>query len=188
MPKLVDHAERRREVAEAVWRVIARDGVAEVSLRSVAAESGWSTGALRHYFATRDELMAFACELVIDRATERLRGLRPAGSVREQVAAVLRETLPLDAERHTESSIMFSFLTLGLGDPALARVQRRHFTAMYDLCRQLVPHLTRADHDGAARRLHAAVDGLAVHVLAGHLTPGAAAAELDACLDALADD
>lgn len=162
--------------------MIARDGVTEVSVRTVAAESGWSTGSLRHYFATRDELLAFACELVIDRATARISGLRPAGDVREQVAALLRETLPLDPERHTESSIMFSFLTLGLGDPALARVQRRHFTAMHDLCRQLVPHLTGADHDGAARRLHAVVDGLAVHILAGHLTPEAASAELDAYL------
>ena len=65
MPKVVDHEQRRRELAAAVWRVIGREGVAEVSIRAVAAESGWSTGALRHYFATRAELLAFACEEVI---------------------------------------------------------------------------------------------------------------------------
>jgi AcrR family transcriptional regulator len=186
VPKVVDHTERRRELAEAVWRVIARDGVAEVSIRTVAAESGWSSGALRHYFATRDELLAFASELVIARATERIRRLDPPGTLREQIGAVLAQTMPLDAERHTESSIMFSFLTLGLGDPALARVQRLHFTAMYDLCLHLVRQLIPGEPEAAARRLHAVVDGLAVHVLAGHLTPEAAAAELDAYLDELA--
>ena len=59
MPKIVDHEVRRRELAEAVWRVIVRDGVGDVSIRSVAAEAGWSSGALRHYFSTRAELLAF---------------------------------------------------------------------------------------------------------------------------------
>jgi AcrR family transcriptional regulator len=185
VPKVVDHTERRRELAEAVWRVISRDGVADVSIRTVAAESGWSSGALRHYFATRAELLAFASEQVIARATERISGLRPAGAPREQVAAVLRETMPLDRERHTESSIMFAFLALGLGDPALARVQRLHFTSMAELCRRLLGHLTGTDDEAGARRLHAVVDGLTVHVLAGHLTPATAAADLDAYLDDL---
>jgi AcrR family transcriptional regulator len=183
VPKVVDHVERRRELAEAVWRVIGRDGVADVSIRTVAAESGWSPGALRHYFATRDELLAFASELVIARASERIRGLDPPGGLRDQVGAVLRQTMPLDAERHTEASIMFSFLTLGLGDPALARVQRLHFAAMAELCRHLAAQL---GDERAAGRLHALVDGLSVQILAGHLSPGQAVAELDAYLDELA--
>jgi AcrR family transcriptional regulator len=130
VPKLVDHAARRRELATAVWRVLARDGVAEVSIRAVAAESGWSSGALRHYFATRAELLAFACEEVIATVTRRIEALRPPGGPREVAEALLRETMPLDAGRHLESSIAFAFLALGLGDPELARVQRAHFTGM----------------------------------------------------------
>ena len=179
----MDHTERRRELAEAVWRVIARDGVAEISIRAVAAESGWSSGALRHYFATRAELLAFACEQVIDRATERIMTLRPPGTLREQIGAVLRETMPLDAERHIEASIAFSFLTLGLGAPALAEIQRRQFSGLYELCRHLTAQL--GGDDSAARRLHAVVDGLSVQILAGHLTPEAASAELDAYLATL---
>ncbi|MBM2618930.1 TetR family transcriptional regulator C-terminal domain-containing protein [Actinoplanes sp. LDG1-06] len=170
MPKVVDHEARRRELAAAVGRVIARDGVAEVSIRSVAAESGWSSGALRHYFATRGELLAFACEQVIDQVTERITGMDTPDGVREAVLAVLLETMPVDERRHAEATIAFSFLALGLGDPALAAVQKRHFAQMYDLCRQLAPHLTPdGDVEATARCLHAVVDGLTVHVLAGHL-------------------
>ena len=177
MPKLVDHAARRRELAAAVWRVLARDGVGEVSIRAVAAESGWSSGALRHYFATRAELLAFACEEVVATVTRRIEQLRPQGSPREVAEALLRETMPLDAERHLESSIAFAFLALGLGDPELARVQRMHFAAMYALCVAVAP-------EGIdPRRLHALVDGLSVQVLAGHLPPGEAAAQLSAYLD-----
>jgi AcrR family transcriptional regulator len=191
VPKLVDHEQRRKELAGAVWRVIVRDGVAEVSIRSVAAESGWSSGALRHYFATRAELLAFACEQVIEQVTNRLSTMQPAGSVRDAVGDILLQTMPVDADRHTEASIAFAFLALGLGDPELARVQRLHFTSMYELClrlvRQLVPTPRGASHETLARRLHALVDGLTVHVLAGHLSVADMVNQLNACLNELTD-
>jgi AcrR family transcriptional regulator len=189
VPKLVDHDQRRRELAGAVWRVIVRDGVADVSIRSVAAEAGWSSGALRHYFATRAELLAFACEQVIDQVTERLSGMRPAAGIREAAGDILLQTMPVDEDRHTESSIAFAFLALGLGDPELARVQRLHFGSMYELClrliRQLVPTPRHATHEALAHRLHALVDGLTVHVLAGHLTSATMVDQLNAYLDEL---
>ena len=192
MPKIVDHDQRRRELAGAVWRVIARDGVAEVSIRTVAAEAGWSSGALRHYFATRAELLAFACEQVIAQVTERLMAGTPTGDLRADVRAALLETMPVDDRRRTESSIAFSFLALGLGDPELARVQRLHFRSMYELClrlvEQLVPAPRRAAHETLARRLHAVVDGLTVHVLAGHLGAEEMVAQLTAYVEELADD
>jgi AcrR family transcriptional regulator len=40
--------------------VIRRDGVAAASVRAVAREAGTSMGALRHWFATQDELLHFA--------------------------------------------------------------------------------------------------------------------------------
>ncbi|BAL86196.1 putative TetR-family transcriptional regulator [Actinoplanes missouriensis 431] len=187
MPKVVDHEERRRELAGAVWRVITRDGVAHVSMRTVAAESGWSSGALRHYFATRDELLAFACDQVLARVTARILALEPHGTPEEMVRTLLLETMPIDPERHTESSITFAFLVLGLSDPALAAVQRKMLIDMSDLCQSLTRHLlpdaSPQQQLSVARRLNALVDGLSVHVLAGHLTPAEAVAELDAHLE-----
>ena len=192
MPKIVDHEQRRLELAGAVWRVIARDGVAGVSIRTVAAEAGWSSGALRHYFVTRAELLAFACEQVIAQVSDRLAALRPAGDLREAVGEALLETMPVDAERRTEASIAFAFLALGLGDPELARVQRLHFSGMYQLCRHLVEQLVPAPrgvtHEVLARRLHAVVDGLTVHVLAGHLTAAEMVVQLNSYVDDLAGE
>ena len=186
MPKVVDHEQRRRELAAAVWRVLARGGVEEMSIRAVAAESGWATGALRHYFGTRPELLAFACEEVVQQVTERLANLRPTGDLRDAAERVLLETMPVDANRHAEATIAFAFLALGINDPALARVRKMQFTGMYELClrliRQLVPDPGGATHETLARRLHAVVDGLTVHVLAGHLTPDEMAGELHAYL------
>ncbi|SCF21201.1 DNA-binding transcriptional regulator, AcrR family [Micromonospora viridifaciens] len=190
MPKIVDHDQRRRELAAAVWQVIACDGVEGISIRSVAAASGWSSGALRHYFSTRAELLAFACEQVIEQVTERIQGLRHTGDPVQAVRAILLQTMPVDETRRTEDSIAFAFLALGLGDPELARVQRRHFTGMYELCLRLVQDLAERnalaqsgqDVETLARRMHAVVDGLTVHALAGHLTAEEIVAQLDAYL------
>ena len=67
MPKLVDHEERRRELGDAVWRVIRSRGVDGASIRTVAHEAGWSPGALRHYFSTQSELLTFAMQMVVER-------------------------------------------------------------------------------------------------------------------------
>ncbi|WP_069165057.1 TetR/AcrR family transcriptional regulator [Nocardia altamirensis] len=196
MPKIVDHQTRRIELAEAVWRVIARDGVDAVSIRTVAAESGWSSGALRHYFATRAELLAFACEEVIDRVGKRIEALPPIGTPRERVRAILHEAMPLDGQRATEASIAFSFVALGLSNPSLAAVQRKHFDDMYAMCRKLITDLAASDllaqpvsdPDMLAARLHAIVDGLSLHGLAGHRTAPEMIAQLDAFLDEILVD
>src|ERR1700761_3168840 len=60
MPKEVDHPARRRELADAACRVIARNGLAGTTLADVAEESGWSIGSIRYYFPNKDELGASA--------------------------------------------------------------------------------------------------------------------------------
>ena len=57
MPRRVDHQLRRKQLADAVMRLAATEGLEEVSLRHVAAEAGVSTGMVQHYFRTKDEMM-----------------------------------------------------------------------------------------------------------------------------------
>ena len=71
MPKLVDADQRRGELAEAAARVIARSGIDGASMREVAAEAGWTTGALVHYFANKQELLAFTLQASLDRRRAR---------------------------------------------------------------------------------------------------------------------
>ena len=72
MPKVVDHEERRSELAAAVWRLASRDGLEAVTVRRVAEEAGWSTGAVVHYFADKEDLLLFAFSTVADRVRTRL--------------------------------------------------------------------------------------------------------------------
>jgi AcrR family transcriptional regulator len=62
MPKKVDHAARREAFLQAAYRVIKKQGFAGVTVRSVAREAGFTTGALVHYVDSMDQLLVEASE------------------------------------------------------------------------------------------------------------------------------
>jgi AcrR family transcriptional regulator len=109
MPRLVDHDQRRAEIGEAAIRVILREGIAGVTVRGVAAEAGWSTGSLRHYFRNQHDLQSYVVQATTDtlrrRVLPRLQRPRTATSVVEGVATIVEEMLPLDAERREEYAL-----------------------------------------------------------------------------------
>jgi TetR/AcrR family transcriptional repressor of bet genes len=173
VPKIVDHEQRREELAAAVWRLASRDGLEAVTIRGVSAEAGWSTGALHHYFSDKEELLLFAFRTIADRVGRRVDAVRE--SAREPVE-LLRELLaiglPLDDERCDETRVWFAFLGLSLTRPALARAQG----AAYGQWRRLVASaLEEAQRQGKldaavdpareAAGLVALVDGLAVQAM-----------------------
>jgi AcrR family transcriptional regulator len=170
VPKVVDHEQRRRELGHAVWRVIRRDGIDQASVRIVAEEAGWSAGALRHYFATQSELLAFAMRLVVERIEGRIAALDRATDPRQAVAEVLHELLPLDDERRAENEVWLAFTARALIDPELRAQHSEVHDALHQACASALEALAaggRADASVATalqvERLHALLDGLAVH-------------------------
>ncbi|MFI7108238.1 TetR/AcrR family transcriptional regulator [Nonomuraea sp. NPDC050227] len=126
MPRQVDHDQRRRQIAEAVWRLATRGGLEDVTLRQVAAEAGVSARLLQYYFGTRDELLLGALEILNDdaeqRARERLAKLGEAPGMHAVVRGVLFELLPLDEERRSRHLVYAAYFVRFLTDPALAKV------------------------------------------------------------------
>lgn len=176
MPKIVNHERRRRELAEAVWRVILRDGVEGVSVRNVAAEAGWSTGALRHYFGTKEELLGSGAQLLEERVMGRIESKHHGDTPRKAARSVLCEILPLDEERRADGALWFAFAARSLVDPRIAEEYEVVFDGGRELCSRVVHHMAEGGWlvsglipDTEAARLHALVDGLAVHGLMGRL-------------------
>jgi AcrR family transcriptional regulator len=173
MPKIVDHAARREEIAEALWRVVRRDGIRAASVRTIAAEAGWSAGAVRYYFPDQDGLLSFAMDLVSRRVTERVSALRPKGDAVSGVLRYLEEVIPLDADRRAEFDIWLSFMAQAQAESG-ADGLRDHVDKVHDGLRELCETLLQAlakegllqgglDLRREAERLHALIDGLALH-------------------------
>ncbi len=173
MPKIVDHAERRNEIAAALWRVIARDGMAGASARSVAAEAGWSLGSVRHYFSTQQALLHFAAAAMFDsiggRAQTILQDL-PPGAGRSR--ALIEQLLPLDTERTGEVRAWLAVLVEPGDDPFLAAMRDTAWRGTRRLARTVVADVTQPQTVGVgddplpepleaeAASLHAWIDGL----------------------------
>lgn len=173
MPKIVDHAVRRTELAEAFWAVMLRDGIESASVRGVAAEAGCSPAALRYYFRSQDELLDFTWTLVLDRALARAEALDLPESPLEAAQAQLEQSLPLDAERLAEARLWFSVASSARDDQRLqTRTQELH-DLLSRGCTEVLLRLLEAGSIGQGRdiaieavRLHALLDGLAFHVAA----------------------
>ena len=120
MPKEVDHPARRRELADAACRVIARNGLAGTTLAHVAEESGWSIGSIRYYFPNKDELVASALWRVGERVDDRIRRRTAGGMTMNDLRLAATELLPLDADRREMALVHLAFLAQAAVVPALA--------------------------------------------------------------------
>ncbi len=172
MPKAVDRSERREELLAAVWRVIARDGLERTTIRTIAEETGWSTGVLAHYFADKEDILASALRLsherIVARWDEKLARLRGLAALRELVL----DNLPLDDERELETRFHFNYWTRLLTHDGRAAAHWRQgpelvdrLTALVEEARglgELDPGVPSAD---VAERLLALIDGLSLHAL-----------------------
>ncbi|GAA1944085.1 TetR/AcrR family transcriptional regulator [Brevibacterium antiquum] len=172
MPKLIDHGERREEIASAAWRVILRDGVGAASVRSVAAEAGLSPGSLRHVFASQSQLLAFAMKLVIDRADARVEALTLRGTGLQSAEDIVVELLPIDEERVIEMEVYLALFAASGSDPMLRDARHDVFTRVRNGCRRIIYLIDHgqnpkpeAEIQGEVTALHALLDGLAAHLV-----------------------
>ena len=187
VPKHVDHGARRTQIAEALLRVAAREGLGSVSLRHVAAEAGVSMGLVQHYFRTKDEMMTFALGVVSENVQRRLaeQALDPGEDPRAVVRALLHQMLPIDEERRREGhAALYAAYTAVRPDAA------HEVRAQMDQLREYVAVTARAagrteDPETAAATLLALTDGLMLHVLGGVVTPGEAQHALDTQITAI---
>ncbi|MGW5868875.1 TetR/AcrR family transcriptional regulator [Streptomyces sp. NPDC055239] len=115
---------RRRQIAEAVWRIAAERGLDAASMREIAAEAGVSLRVVQYHFADKHELLVAALHL-LHRENERLARTRvrfdPA-NLRGVLSALLDEFLPLDAQRAMALRVLSAYYARSLTDPAIAAV------------------------------------------------------------------
>jgi AcrR family transcriptional regulator len=172
VPKDVDHDARREELLEAVWRVVARDGLEGATIRGMARETGWSVGSLAHYFADKDDILESALRLAYERITARwalkLDGLTGLAALRELVL----DNLPLDDERELETKFLMNYWSRAIrGGDGVPRPARRG-PQLIDRLANLARDAQAADEiatdrtpEDIAELLLGLIDGFSLHAL-----------------------
>ncbi|WP_228395343.1 TetR/AcrR family transcriptional regulator [Modestobacter roseus] len=119
---MVDRDERRQEILEVTWRIMATRGAESATMREIAREAGYANGALAPYFANKDELVEAAYLFVFERTNDRIRsalaGLRGVAALR----AFLVEVLPTTELTRSEARIVLPFWSRMVTDDRLARL------------------------------------------------------------------
>ncbi|MFC9333995.1 TetR/AcrR family transcriptional regulator [Arthrobacter sp. NPDC057009] len=136
MPKIVDHDERRLELVDATWRIIARLGIESATMREIATEAGFANGALKPYFPTKDTLLTFAFGHVFNRTNRRIAEVTAGLSGLAALRAFCIEVLPLDEERINEARIVIPFWQKAINDPDKAQIHRESMQEWLDSIRR----------------------------------------------------
>lgn len=187
MPKQVDHAGRRRLIAEAVCRLADERGLEGVTLRDVAASAEVSMGAVQRCFRTKEEMLVFALGHIGERIAERVRASvvrSPAQSAGTALGHAVTEVSLLRAEHRAEARVWLAFVAQAAVSEPLAKSLRANYADLEGLFTRLIteagPEASESEASGPeesgaaaqrrARTLLALADGLTTHVLVGHLT------------------
>ena len=172
MPKVVDHEQRRRELVEAAWRVIAAVGIDEVTVREIARESGYSSGVLAHYFESKDDLLVHALKLSHEQIYRRYDEEVDTPQRQDALRAVLMDNLPLDGRRDLETRIEMSFWVRSLRNASMSEIQHDETSYLRGLLRRLVDGsqqegavTSEIAADDLVALLHALIDGISLHGL-----------------------
>jgi AcrR family transcriptional regulator len=135
MPKIVDHEQRRDEIALVACRVVAEHGFDQATIVRIAREAGYTTGMVAHYYDTKQEIVIAALRLILRRSEERL--TRPAGESQPDLLTVLTESLPVDEERFIECAFWTAFWGQVSADKKLKRINawvHREYMRLYERC------------------------------------------------------
>lgn len=174
MPKKIDHHKRKIRIAEATWKVIVNEGIEQASVRKIAKTAGLSTGSLRHYFSSQSELLRFSMEMVSNRVIERAKAREfPEGqSPLEFLIEGVYEVLPINEERKIEMEVWLAFSAKVLVDSTLRELSNKVYNDMHQGLKNVIDTLQvlqyakdGLDFELEVNRLHALVDGMAMHHL-----------------------
>lgn len=179
MPRQVDAVRRRREIYDAVFRLLVRGGVEQASLRKVADEAGLNIGAVRNYFGNHEELMTGAAREIIERVTARLQAeaaaIEAGADPAETVRTMLGELLPLDDVRRYETTVMFTLAEQGRFTPAYAAMSAEIHDGTRKLIREILTRAGIAKVRIETERLASLIDGLAFNGITQQPPPSPAA-------------
>ncbi|MDE2137824.1 MAG: TetR family transcriptional regulator C-terminal domain-containing protein [Gammaproteobacteria bacterium] len=135
MPKIVNHAERRDEIALVACRVVATHGFDQASMVRIAREAGYTTGMLAHYFDSKQDIIIAALRLILRRIEERL--TLPPDAGRPDLLTLLTEALPVDAHRRIECAFWTTFWGQVSADKRLKRINawvHREYLRLFERC------------------------------------------------------
>ena len=161
-----------------VWQIVAEQGMGAVTLRSIASCGGISVGRVQHYFPTREAIVLYGLEAMIDGAARGFRESTLGSDPRTALTALLIHSIPRTEARRLGSKVWYAYVAESVASQAIADLLRSTLQGVEDLVTAMIqairdPASVRVedvDERDVARMLLAAADGLVYRVLVNQLS------------------
>jgi AcrR family transcriptional regulator len=174
--------ERRRQIIEGTLEAIRAQPVADVPLAAIAAHIGMAPNHILYYFPSRDAVLIAAVEhgenALAEGRSERLRAVTDPDA---RLVAYVREYLP-DDQHDPVWKLWIEGWARSRSRDEFGEVGWEANVRWRDDLVEALQHAVAAgaslgdDVVAVARRLNMLLDGIAIHVLAAHVSPAEAAA------------
>jgi len=164
-----NHEERRGDVAEAVWQVLASDGFNGLTIRAIAGRLQATTGVVTHYFRSKREIVSYALDLLEKRSASRPR--TPTSDGLPALRSAAMDMLPLDADSMTANRVWISSWDHALADPQFQRDHARRYADGVERLAQFIRvaqgrgELVAGDAHAMATEVHSFALGLIVQAV-----------------------
>lgn len=182
-----NHELRRARIAEITLGVIAREGLEAASIRRIAAEVGFSTAVVTHYFENKQDLLLSVMALLGQQNRERFDEC--AGRSPPDLAGYLLSMTACDPDDRASWRAWVAFWERSLDTPELAAELRGWIGEVLPRIEWFIAALApdRPDRARIATTLFDLVQGISTHMLfdPGRWTPQAVRETLDEIVELL---
>lgn len=176
MAKHSGHDERRSAFAAAAFRALARDGLAGLTVRNVAKEAGYTTGALVHYYPSKSQLFVAASEHAAYAVRPRMEQDEAAFGGLEGLRRVIYDALPTTAESRDRWAVWLVFWDRAKTDPVIGGIAQARYSEWHGRLERLIRRAQdegfidpKADAGLLAQTAIIMVDGIAIQTLRTHV-------------------
>ena len=157
---------RRQALILATLALVSEGGPRNATVRAIAERAGVTAGLIRHYFQTKDALIAIAYRHLMDRMTADSAAVLKAAprDPQARLAAFVAASLRPPVVDPDALVLWATFLQDTRRDPAMLEIHRQTYLGFRDMLQSLIAALPQARDADDLRRLaiacNAVIDGL----------------------------
>jgi AcrR family transcriptional regulator len=170
MPKIVNHQQRRTDIARAAGQVIADKGLEGAKLIDIGKAAGVTTGAIGHYYTDKEAVLSAALEQAYQDTISRIEMKKQQQDY--TLFDVMMADLPTDQESQETKAVWLAFWSRAIAEKDIAAHQEKiHKHWLATVAVEITEHCRRKnqpapiDAEDKAEILTAFINGLIVRAL-----------------------